>query len=64
MIKKENLKDVLKYLNFEENSEIFTKSFDNFELKVDFEHEKFMANLQRLLMIMKISLFLNLFIDF
>ncbi len=40
MIKKENLKDVLRYLNFEENSEIFTKSFDNFELKVDFEHEK------------------------
>jgi len=42
MITKENFKELLEYLNFKENNNIYIKNFDNLncELKVDFENEK------------------------
>ncbi len=40
MITKENFKDVLRKLNFEEKDNVFIKKFENFELKANFNEKK------------------------
>ncbi|MEO1928631.1 MAG: N-6 DNA methylase [Nautiliaceae bacterium] len=40
MITKENFKNVLRKLNFEEKDNVFIKKFGDFELKADFNNEK------------------------
>lgn len=40
MINKDSFKNLLTTLNFRENKEVYTKQFDNFELKADFKKEE------------------------
>ena len=40
MINKDNFKDLLTKIGFTESKEVFTKQFENFELKADFKKEE------------------------